>query len=160
MSRTLERLMELARALEKSTGYEEISLSSLSSGDYSCLPELIRALMAEFREKRVSVSLPSLRIDSVLKDSLEETQQVKKSSLTFAPEAGTQRLRDVINKGVTEQDLVEKVTGQTVAPAPEGTFTAAGLLQGTSATTLSPKDTTTVEQGILLALRAWQAFAP
>ena len=85
--RSLERLMELARALEKSTGYEEISLSSLSSGDYSCLPELIRALMAEFREKRVSVSLPSLRIDSVLKDSLEETQQVKKSSLTFAPEA-------------------------------------------------------------------------
>lgn len=55
-------------------------------------------------------------------------------------------------------NLVEKVTGQTVAPAPEGTFTAAGLLQGTSATTLSPKDTTTVEQGILLALRAWQAF--
>ena len=108
--RSLERLMELARALEKSTGYEEISLSSLSSGDYTCLPELIRALMKEFREKRVSVSLPSLRIDSVLKDSLEETQQVKKSSLTFAPEAGTQRLRDVINKGVTEQDLVEKVT--------------------------------------------------
>ncbi len=108
--RSLDRLMELARALEKSTGYEEISLSSLSSGDYTCLPELIRALMAEFRDKRVSVSLPSLRIDSVLKDSLEETQQVKKSSLTFAPEAGTQRLRDVINKGVTEQDLVEKVT--------------------------------------------------
>ena len=108
--RSVPRLMELARALEKSTGYEEISLSSLSSGDYSCLPELVHNLMEEFREKRVSVSLPSLRIDSVLKDSLAETQQVKKSSLTFAPEAGTQRLRDVINKGVTEQDLLEKVT--------------------------------------------------
>ena len=108
--RSVPRLMELACALEKSTGYEEISLSSLSSGDYSCLPELVHNLMEEFREKRVSVSLPSLRIDSVLKDSLAETQQVKKSSLTFAPEAGTQRLRDVINKGVTEQDLLEKVT--------------------------------------------------
>lgn len=108
--RSVPHLMELARALEKSTGYEEISLSSLSSGDYSCLPELVHDLMTEFKEKRVSVSLPSLRIDSVLKDSLEETQQVKKSSLTFAPEAGTQRLRDVINKGVTEEDLVGKVT--------------------------------------------------
>ena len=108
--RSVPRLMELARALEKSTGYEEISLSSLSSGDYSCLPELVHDLMTEFKEKRVSVSLPSLRIDSVLKDSLEETQQVKKSSLTFAPEAGTQRLRDVINKGVTEEDLVGKGT--------------------------------------------------
>lgn len=108
--RSVPHLMELARALEKSTGYEEISLSSLSSGDYSCLPELVHDLMMEFKEKRVSVSLPSLRIDSVLKDSLEETQQVKKSSLTFAPEAGTQRLRDVINKGVTEEDLVGKVT--------------------------------------------------
>ena len=108
--RSVPHLMELARALEKSAGYEEISLSSLSSGDYSCLPELVHDLMTEFKEKRVSVSLPSLRIDSVLKDSLEETQQVKKSSLTFAPEAGTQRLRDVINKGVTEEDLVGKVT--------------------------------------------------
>ena len=108
--RSVPHLMELARALEKSTGYEEISLSSLSSGDYSCLPELVHDLMTEFKKKRVSVSLPSLRIDSVLKDSLEETQQVKKSSLTFAPEAGTQRLRDVINKGVTEEDLVGKVT--------------------------------------------------
>lgn len=108
--RSVPHLMELARVLEKSTGYEEISLSSLSSGDYSCLPELVHDLMTEFKEKRVSVSLPSLRIDSVLKDSLEETQQVKKSSLTFAPEAGTQRLRDVINKGVTEEDLVGKVT--------------------------------------------------
>jgi hypothetical protein len=65
--------------------------------------------MKRMKEKRVSISLPSLRIDSVLKESLEETQQVRKTSLTFAPEAGTQRMRDVINKGVTEEDLLEKV---------------------------------------------------
>ena len=108
--RSLEHLVSLAKALEEATGYEDISLSSLSSGDYTCLPELIRALMREFSDKHVSVSLPSLRIDSVLKESLEETQKAHKTSLTFAPEAGTQRLRDVINKGVTEEDLVEKVT--------------------------------------------------
>ncbi len=107
--RSLETLVRQAEELVAATGYEEISLSSLSSGDYTCLPELIRELMKRMKDKRVSISLPSLRIDSVLKESLEETQQVKKSSLTFAPEAGTQRLRDVINKGVTEADLIEKV---------------------------------------------------
>jgi len=107
--RSLEKLTELAEKLQEATGYEEISLSSLSSGDYSCLPELIRTLMRNMKDKRVSISLPSLRIDSVLKESLEETQQVRKTSLTFAPEAGTQRMRDVINKGVTEEDLLEKV---------------------------------------------------
>lgn len=107
--RSMEKLIDLAEKLLNSTGYEEISLSSLSSGDYSCLPELIRELMKRMKEKRVSVSLPSLRIDSVLKESLEETQQVRKTSLTFAPEAGTQRMRDVINKGVTEEDLLGKV---------------------------------------------------
>ena len=107
--RSMEKLIDLADKLQQSTGYEEISLSSLSSGDYSCLPELIRELMKRMKEKRVSISLPSLRIDSVLKESLEETQQVRKTSLTFAPEAGTQRMRDVINKGVTEADLLEKV---------------------------------------------------
>ena len=107
--RSMDTLIHLAEKLQESTGYEEISLSSLSSGDYSCLPELIRELMKRMKDKRVSISLPSLRIDSVLKESLEETQQVKKTSLTFAPEAGTQRMRDVINKGVTEEDLLEKV---------------------------------------------------
>ena len=107
--RSLEKLTDLAEKLQEATGYEEISLSSLSSGDYTCLPELIRTLMRNMKEKRVSISLPSLRIDSVLKESLEETQQVRKTSLTFAPEAGTQRMRDVINKGVTEEDLLEKV---------------------------------------------------
>ncbi len=108
--RSKERLIELADKLVKSTGYEEISLSSLSSGDYSCLPELAGELIERFRKYRVSISLPSLRLDSVVKQTLEETQKVKKSSLTFAPEAGTQRLRDVINKGVTKADLVEKAT--------------------------------------------------
>lgn len=108
--RSLEHLVELAQQLENTTGYEEISLSSLSSGDYTCLAELIRKLIRRLDEKHVSISLPSLRLDSVLKDSLEATQKEKKTSLTFAPEAGTQRLRDVINKGVTEEDLMSKVS--------------------------------------------------
>jgi radical SAM family uncharacterized protein len=107
--RSLERLTELAQKLVDSTGYEEISLSSLSSGDYSRLGELCESLMERFASQRVSLSLPSLRIDSFVKDTLAQTQRVKKSSLTYAPEAGTQRLRDVINKGVTEQDLLDKL---------------------------------------------------
>lgn len=105
----MDRLLELAEKLVNATGYDEISLMSLSSGDYSCLPELAHEMVSKFIEKRVAVSLPSLRIDSVLKDTLKETQRVKKTSLTLAPEAGTQRLRDVINKGVTEENLMNTV---------------------------------------------------
>ena len=105
--RSVDRLLELAHKLVDSTGYEEISLSSLSSGDYSCLSELSRRLMETLEPKRVSISLPSMRIDSFAQDSLMQTQRVKKTALTFAPEAGTQRLRDVINKGVTEADLLK-----------------------------------------------------
>ena len=76
---------------------------SLSSGDYSCLPELAHKMVETFAQKRVRISLPSQRIDNVLTDTLKETQKVKKTGLTLAPEAGTQRLRDVINKGVTEE---------------------------------------------------------
>ncbi len=108
--RSVEELVELAEHLEKSTGYEEMSLSSLSSGDYTCLSELTKELMKTFEEKRVSISLPSLRIDSNIQDSLNETQKVRKSNLTFAPEAGSQRLRDVINKGVQEEDLINRAT--------------------------------------------------
>lgn len=108
--RSPERLYALAESMVKNTGYEELSLSSLSSGDYPCLAEVIRGLMDRFKEKRVSVSLPSMRLDSLVKQSLEETGEVKKSGLTLAPEAGTQRLRDVINKGVTEEDLKRAVT--------------------------------------------------
>ncbi len=108
--RSVERLLELARKLVDETGYEEISLSSLSTGDYSCLPQLAHELMERFEEQKVALSLPSLRLDSELKETLKETQKVRKTSLTYAMEAGTQRLRDVINKGITEEDLMTSVT--------------------------------------------------
>lgn len=104
--RSVEKLVQLAKDSVKNTGYEEISLSSLSSSDYSCLAELSTRLVEELRDQRVSLSLPSLRVDKFVQDTLTQTQKVKKSSLTFAPEAGSQRLRDVINKNVTEDDLV------------------------------------------------------
>jgi len=107
--RSMERLLELAEKLVAETGYEEITLSSLSTGDYSCLPQLAHELMERFEKKRVALSLPSLRLDSNLKETLEETQKVRKSSLTYAMEAGTQRLRDVINKGITEENLTTSV---------------------------------------------------
>ena len=107
--RKKDTLMKYARSLVSSTGYDEISLFSLSSGDYSQIREIIPELIDEFKDKRVSLSLPSLRIDSFLNESLEKISSVRKSGLTFAPEAGTQRLRDVINKGVTEEDLLKSV---------------------------------------------------
>ena len=108
--RSMDRLLELAEKLVSATGYDEISLMSLSSGDYSCLPDLAKEMVQRYMERRVRISLPSLRIDSYLKDTLKETQKVRKTALTLAPEAGTQRLRDVINKGVTEEDLMRSVT--------------------------------------------------
>ena len=108
--RSMERLLEIADRLVNATGFDEISLMSLSSGDYSCLPELAHEMVTRFMEKRVKISLPSQRIDNYLKDTLKETQKVRKTALTLAPEAGTQRLRDVINKGVTEDDLMRAVT--------------------------------------------------
>jgi len=108
--RSMERLLDLADKLVAETGYEEITLSSLSTGDYSCLPQLAHELMERFEKKRVALSLPSLRLDSDLKATLEETQKVRKSSLTYAMEAGTQRLRDVINKGITEENLTTSVS--------------------------------------------------
>ena len=108
--RSMERILELAEKLVDGTGYEEITLSSLSTGDYSCLPQLAHEMMERFAEKRIALSLPSLRLDSDLKKTLEETQKVRKSSLTYAMEAGTQRLRDVINKGITEENLTSSVS--------------------------------------------------
>ncbi|HQA96836.1 MAG TPA: TIGR03960 family B12-binding radical SAM protein, partial [Clostridia bacterium] len=108
--RSPEKLLELAKGLFAATGYEEMSLSSLSTGDYSRLLELIGSLNACFQDSRVSLSLPSLRIDNQLQEALTDTAKVKKSGLTLAPEAGSQRLRDVINKGVTEEDLLRSVT--------------------------------------------------
>lgn len=104
--RTPERLVQLAKDIIANTGYNEISLMSLSSADYSKLPELVDMLMEEFKDKQVSVSLPSLRIDAFSIDIAKKVQQVRKSGLTFAPEAGSQRMRDVINKGVSEEDLM------------------------------------------------------
>lgn len=101
-----EKLQEIADTLIRNTGYNEISLMSLSSADYSCLPELVDHLLETFKNRRVSVSLPSLRVDSFSIDIAKKIQQVRKSGLTLAPEAGTQRLRDVINKGVTEEDIM------------------------------------------------------
>mgnify|MGYP001157838002 FL=1 len=107
--RTPEKLLELAQKLIKNTGYEEISLSSLSTGDYSQLEKLVRELMVRFKDKKVGLSLPSLRLDSFEKELADEVQKVRKTGLTFAPEAGSQRLRDVINKGITEDDLMGSV---------------------------------------------------
>lgn len=107
--RSRKRLRELARKLIDSTGYNEMSLTSLSSADYSCLGELVEDLFHDFQDEKVSFSLPSLRIDSFSIELAHKMQQVRKSGLTFAPEAGTQRLRDVINKGVTEENLMEAV---------------------------------------------------
>ena len=104
--KTPERLLQLARDIIANSGYNEISLMSLSSADYSRLSELVDMLLAEFKDSRVSISLPSLRVDSFSVDIAKRVQQVRKSGLTFAPEAGTQRLRDVINKGVTEENLL------------------------------------------------------
>lgn len=105
--KNVERLKELAWRMLKSTGHEEISLSSLSSSDYSQLEELVTFLIEEFKGKGVNISLPSLRIDAFSLDVMGKVQDIKKSSLTFAPEAGSQRLRDVINKGLTKDVILE-----------------------------------------------------
>lgn len=105
--RKLEVLKEHARAMLKNTGHEEISLSSLSSSDYSELEGIVNFLIQEFGEKNINISLPSLRIDAFSLDVMGKVQDVKKSSLTFAPEAGSQRLRDVINKGLTEEIILK-----------------------------------------------------
>lgn len=104
--KNVEHLKELAYKMLKSTGHEEISLSSLSSSDYSELEELVNFLIDEFKGKGVNISLPSLRIDAFSLDVMSKVQDIKKSSLTFAPEAGSQRLRDVINKGLTEEVIL------------------------------------------------------
>ncbi|WP_042275710.1 TIGR03960 family B12-binding radical SAM protein [[Clostridium] dakarense] len=103
--KSLNRLKEIVDKLIKSTGYDEISLSSLSTSDYSQLADLTDFLVEEYASKNIGISLPSLRLDNFSMEIAEKIQQVRKSGLTFAPEAGTQRMRDVINKGVSEEDL-------------------------------------------------------
>ena len=104
---SLEYLKRYARHMLNSTGQEEISLSSLSSSDYTQLEGLVNFLIDEYKGKGVNISLPSLRIDAFSLDVMSKVQDIKKSSLTFAPEAGSQRLRDVINKGLTEDDILK-----------------------------------------------------
>ena len=104
--RNVDKLKEYARTMLKNTGHEEISLSSLSSSDYSELKELVIFLIDEFKDKGINISLPSLRIDAFSLDVMSKVQDIRKSSLTFAPEAGSQRMRNVINKGLTEEDIL------------------------------------------------------
>lgn len=104
--KSLEKLKYLATTMLKTTGQEEISLSSLSTSDYSHLKELIDFLIEECKSRHINISLPSLRIDAFSLDVMSKVQDVKKSSITFAPEAGTQRMRNVINKGLTEEDIL------------------------------------------------------
>ena len=102
----VEVLKEYARKMIKATGYEEISLSSLSSSDYKQLEELLDFLLEECKKQHINISLPSLRIDAFSLDIMSKVQDVKKSSITFAPEAGSQRMRNVINKGLTVDDIL------------------------------------------------------
>ncbi|MBM7556190.1 TIGR03960 family B12-binding radical SAM protein [Halanaerobacter jeridensis] len=108
--RSHERIKELAENLVSNTGYEEISLTSLSSGDYTGVADLAMDLVDEYETDKISVALPSMRVDSFSIDLAEELQKVRKTGLTFAPEAGTQRLRNVINKGIAEEDVISAVT--------------------------------------------------
>jgi radical SAM family uncharacterized protein len=107
--RSHENLLEIAKASAKNTGYDEISMVSLSTSDYSSLPELCNNLIEFTEEEKISLSLPSLRVDNFSLGLMDKVSKVRKSGLTFAPEAGTQRLRDVINKGITGEDLVSSV---------------------------------------------------
>lgn len=104
--RNVEKLKAYAKAMLENTGYEEISLSSLSSSDYTELEELVTFLIEEYQGKGINISLPSLRIDAFSLDVMSKVQDIRKSSLTFAPEAGSQRMRNVINKGLTEEDIM------------------------------------------------------
>lgn len=105
-----DELVSLAKKLVGMTGYEEISLCSLSTSDYSQLAELTNGLLEEAKAKKVNLSLPSLRIDNFSLDLMEKVQTVRKSGITFAPEAGSQRLRDVIKKGITEQNILDSAS--------------------------------------------------
>lgn len=105
-----EVLREQAAKALAGTGYDEVGMISLSTADYSCIDPLIDTLLAEHSGSGVSVSLPSLRVDALSVGLAERIQRVRKSGLTFAPEAGTQRLRDIINKGVNEEDIFSAVS--------------------------------------------------
>lgn len=104
--RTVERLLDYARQMLTATGCDELTLSSLSTSDYTQLPELLTRLIGDCNRYHVNISLPSLRVDAFSLDVMSRVQDIKKSSLTFAPEAGSQRLRDIINKGISEEEIL------------------------------------------------------
>lgn len=104
--RSPESILETIDAVLKNTGYEEISLLSLSSADYGCISGLLRTLMKRYSSQRVAVSFPSLRVGSLTRELVDEIARVRKTGFTLAPEAGSERLRAVINKGITEEDLI------------------------------------------------------
>lgn len=105
--KSTERVEAVVDAILQATGFEEVALSSLSTLDHSEIEPMISRLIEKYQDQKVGISLPSLRLDSLSVDVLQEIQKVRKTGLTFAPEAGTQRLRDVINKGVTDQNIDE-----------------------------------------------------
>ena len=105
--KSIEELKEQAIKIIQNTGYDDVSLSSLSTSDHTCIYGLLTSLIEEFEKRNISVSLPSLRVDNFSVNLAQVVQKFKRSSITFAPEAGTQRLRDVINKGVAEKNLVD-----------------------------------------------------
>lgn len=108
--KTVDRLCELSRETLEGSGYEELGLLSLSSGDYSGIQPLLAALIREHRGKKIALSLPSLRVESLTAELIEEIKQIRKTGFTIAPEAGTQRLRDAINKGFTDTDILSTAT--------------------------------------------------
>ena len=105
--KSYQTLLKQAESLVKTSGHEEISLISLATSDYTCFPQLAQGLIDEYKDNGISISLPSLRIDAFSLELMSKIQEVRKSSLTFAAEAGTQRLRDVINKNITEEDILK-----------------------------------------------------
>jgi len=104
--RTPGTILDTIDTVLKNTGYEEVSLLSLSSADYGCITGLLRTLMERYASERVAVSFPSLRVGSLTRDLVDEVARVRKTGFTLAPEAGSERLRAVINKGITEEDLI------------------------------------------------------
>jgi radical SAM superfamily enzyme YgiQ (UPF0313 family) len=108
--RSLQNLLRLAQETLDRTGYEELSLTSLSSGDFTHIDLLLKTLMDRYQQERIAISLPSLRAETLSRSVMEQIKQVRKTGFTIAPEAGTQRLRDVINKNLTEDAILHTVT--------------------------------------------------
>jgi radical SAM family uncharacterized protein/radical SAM-linked protein len=105
--RTVRDIVEFAEQGIENSGFDELALLSLSSGDFSCLPDLLVRLMDRFADEHVSVALPSMRVGTLTPEVIRQIRRVRKTGFTVAPEAGTDRLREVINKGITEQDLMQ-----------------------------------------------------